>query len=202
VRTRAASRGGNHLRLSVRELAKDEALGGAEHGAHLFAKAIPLLAASRETGPVFLDFDGIALATASYLRESVLALRDYCRRNRPEVQVVVANACPVVLEELEFLLTRLRDAMTVCRLDQRGRASEPKVIGVLDEKQAVTLHAVLELGGADASTLTRKFKSEKITTTGWNNRLAGLADKGILIESRRGKSKLYKPIVEGLVYGS
>jgi DNA-binding transcriptional ArsR family regulator len=192
----------NHLRLSVSELAKDEALGGAENGAHLFANAIPLLAASRHAGPVFLDFDGIALATASYLRESVLALRDYCRRNRPEVQVVVANACPVVLEELEFLLTRLRDAMTVCRLDQRGRASEPKVIGVLDEKQAVTLHAVLELGGADASTLTRKFKSEKITSTGWNNRLAGLADKGILIESRQGKSKLYRPIVEGLVYGT
>ncbi len=189
------------LRIVVRELAKEETLGGAENGARLFASAIPLIAATRATGPVFLDFDGIALATASYLRESVLALRDYCRRNRAEIQVVVANAAGIVLEELEFLLTRLRDAMTVCKLDQRGRATEPKIVGVLDEKQAVTFRAVLELGGADATTLTSKFKTENITPMGWNNRLAVLADKGILIETRQGKSKLYRPIIEGLTYG-
>jgi hypothetical protein len=190
------------LRFLVRPLAGDETLGGSENGARLLANMIPRIAASKQSsGPVFLDFDGIRIATASFLRECVLGLRSYCQHNRPGLHVVVANAHPVVVEELHFLLTRLRDALPSCRLDARGAVSEARILGVLDEKQAVTLQAIVELGGADARTLTQKVAKERIGITGWNNRLAALAGKGLVMETRSGRAKIYRPILEGLSHG-
>jgi hypothetical protein len=67
----------------------------------------------------------------------------------------------------------------------------------LDEKQRVTLEAVVDAKEADAGTLQHRFrKSDEIGITGWNNRLAALVAKGLLIETQKGRGKLYRPVLE------
>jgi hypothetical protein len=41
-----------------------------------------------------LDFSGVAVATASFLRESVIGFRDYARQALPNIYPVVANLPP------------------------------------------------------------------------------------------------------------
>jgi hypothetical protein len=76
---------------------------------------------------------------------------------------------------------------------------------VLEDAQRRTLAAVLKAGATDASTLAglprQDGDPDKIGPTGWNNRLASLAAKGILRETRRGRTKTYRLTVEGLTLG-
>ena len=93
--------------------------------------------------------------------------------------------------------------LVACTLKSDGRAVKPQVIGTLEEKQRLTLDAVLELEEADAGMLAERFGTrEKIGVTGWNNRLASLAAGGILMEVRSGRGKRYRPVLEGLKHGA
>jgi hypothetical protein len=189
--------------VQIGKLAGDHTLGGAANGVNLLAKLLPLVAAQNSGSAFFLDFADVAMATSSFLRESVLGLRNHCRLNRPDLQVVVANPNQVVLEELNFLLGKTHDALIVCRLNKTGTASDVRVVGVLDAKQALALKGVLHLGSADAASLAKHFENDDdIGLTGWSNRLAALATKGLLVETKSGRSKIYRPTVEGMSYGT
>lgn len=189
--------------VHVGKLAGDDTLGGAANGLNLLAKLLPLLSAQSTGTAFFLDFGDVAMATSSFLRESVIGLRNHCRQNRPDLQVVVANPNQVVLEELGFLLTKTNDALVVCRLNKAGTPSDARVLGLLDAKQTLALKGVLKLGGADAASLASHFKDEdEIGLTGWSNRLATLASKGLVVETKNGRSKIYRPTVEGMSYGA
>ena len=191
------------MRLSIRDLAGDELLAGSVEGAALLSKLIPSVATTSSPGVVYLDFSAVRVATGSYLRESVLGFRDYCRRSRPELYPVVANPNEKVLDELRYLLKEKGDAVVVCELAATESPSNARVLGILEEKQTVTLLAVLEAGEADAASLRKRARrSESISLTGWNNRLASLSSKGLLIETRRGRSKWYRPVMERMTYGS
>ncbi len=186
------------MRISIAEVAaRGPVLAGAIPGSNLLAKVIPVLAVEIEPQPVFLDFQGIDVATSSYLQQGILGIRDHCRRFFPHLYPVIANASDTVAEELEKLLQHLGDALLVCKLDRRGKVSGVHVLGVLEEKQELTLEAVKSLGVVDATTLMEKSKGkDAIGVTGWNNRLSALASKGLLMETKKGRSKVYRLVLE------
>jgi hypothetical protein len=189
--------------VSLFEVGKSDTLAGSACGAATLAGLIAKVHRVLAPTLVFLDFVGVAVATASFLRESVFGFRDYCRRSQPNLYPVIANASDSVSEELLFLLRDRREAFPTCRMTPKGTIADPRLIGTLEQKQELTFKAVTELKEADASILAARFAdSERIGMTGWNNRLASLVAGGILMEVRSGRNKRYRPVLEGLGYGS
>lgn len=144
----------------------------------------------------FLDFRGVEVATSSFLREAVVGFRDYARLSLANVYPVAANLAPAVLEELEFFLRARNDIFWACNLDAQGRVSSARLLGELDPAQHTTFDAVRELGVVTAPELAARFPDQSIGPTAWNNRLSGLAAKGILVERRVGKTKSFSPLLE------
>ena len=188
------------MKILMRVLAEGGAdvLAGALHGRKILAKLVELTGeepASPE--PVFLDFEGVSVATASFLRETVLAFRDAVRRRRSNFYPVVANASDLVGDELRILVEQHGDALMLCSLDRRGEPKEPRLIGDLDPKQRITFNLVCERGETDAAELMREHgKSEKreVGQTAWNNRLAALAGLGLIVEMSQCRAKRYRPL--------
>jgi hypothetical protein len=73
-----------------------------------------------------------------------------------------------------------------------------RILGEVDPKQRVALESVRLLGEADAATLQKRFADENVGVTAWNNRLAALSAKGILVATQRGRAKSYRLVLEGL----
>jgi hypothetical protein len=184
--------------LSIYDLGgRRKALGGAIPGKALLAKLITSVEPPAGPQAVLLDFKEVEFATGSFLRESVLGFRDYCTRTQPDLYPVVANAGEVILDELDFLLTLKGDALVACTANRHGVVAASQIVGQLHEKQRLTFEAVVAAHEADAAFLQKKFgQSEKIQLTGWNNRLSSLVAKGVLMEVKKGRSKVYRPIVE------
>lgn len=151
--------------------------------------------------PVFLDFARIEVATASFLRESVLRFRDAVRNHNSNFYPVVANANDQVKEELALLLQGGGDAIMTCSIDDQG-TSNPALIGNLDPKQNLTFELVNRLGETDASDLMNRYGSaENVKQTAWNNRLASLASLGLVFELTQGRAKRYKRLFDGVGHG-
>jgi hypothetical protein len=186
--------------IQLIELADTPILAGALSGRRMLNTLLD--AAGKEPAspePVFLDFMGIQVATASYLRESVLAFRDVIRGRRSKLYPVIANASDEVRDELEELLRPRGDVFMTCMLDQTGQASHPTLIGDLDPKQKVTFDLVRKRGETDASELMREYgEREGVKQTAWNNRLVSLAALGLIVEITQGRAKRYKPLFEGV----
>jgi hypothetical protein len=143
--------------------------------------------------PLYLDFTDVEIATASYLRESVLHFRDAVRRQRSNLYPVVANANAQVIEELTLLIQANGDVLMTCSLDTHGAPCHPTLIGNLDPKQKLTFELVNEIGETDASELMRDHNAgENVKQTAWNNRLAALAELGLVFELTQGRTKRYK----------
>lgn len=187
------------MRLQIHALTENLAiLSGAQSGRNLFSKLVAAAAPQDgEPAPVFLDFAGVTVATASFLRESVIAFRDYTRSTLPALFPVVANASASVTEELDFFLRHRKDAIWSCRLDKHGVLSEPRLLGELDEAHRTTFEMVIKLGSASAPTLAaQSTEGAAVSPTAWNNRLAFLAARGLLMERRGGKTKTFSPVLE------
>ena len=149
--------------------------------------------------PIFLDFTGIDVATASFLRESVLAFRDIVRGRRSVIYPIVANAGEAVKEELDELVKSRGGVLMTCELGDDGTVSNPSLIGQLDPKQQLTFDLVRQRGETDAMELMRDFGgSEDVGSTAWNNRLSSLVALGLVIEMSFGRTKRYKPLPQGL----
>lgn len=191
------------MRVAMLEIEDgDDVLAGSAEGANALAKLISRVASRAETEVIELDFRDIAIATSSYLRESVLGFRDYCRRSRPNLYPVTCNANLKVREELEGLLKLKGDAVVLCETNSNGSVTSAVVIGNLEEKQRLTLRAVVQLRRTDAVSLSKRHDGEGLGPTAWNNRLSALTAKGILKESHSGRAKIYEPVVEVLSHGS
>jgi DNA-binding LacI/PurR family transcriptional regulator len=186
------------MKLHMSKLAGHKViLAGAIPGKNLLARMIAEIQRRAEPTPLFLDFTGVEVATNSFLRESLLGIRDYCRSANTNLYPVIANANDTVVEELRTLLEDHAEAMIICQLDEQGNAANSRVVGVLEEKQEITLEAVKALKRAGAQALREKFKrTEKIGITGWNNRLSSLVRKGLLMEMKKGRIKYYQPVLE------
>lgn len=181
---------------------RDGILAGASLGQHVLGTLIG--SAPRPATPTicYLDFDEVHIATASFMRECVVGFRDYARQQNANLYPVVANASAPVIEDLEIVLRAKGDAIAACQLDVRGVATKAIVVGHLEPKQRQTLDGVRLLGEANAGALFKQFGNGKAlaSPTAWNNRLAGLVSRGLLIEARKGRSKSYRCVLHGLKY--
>lgn len=184
--------------IPIKELAGNTAvLSGFARGSLLLGRLIQSAYVKEEPTALYLDFQGVEVATTSYLRASILGFRDHCVKQRLNIFPVVANANEEVIEELRVVLEGRNDAVVVCNLGVNGAVSEKRIVGSLDERQRRTLDLVAGEGEVDAQTLEKNYKeTEPIGATAWNNRLVSLAEKALLVESRRGRGKGYRFVME------
>ena len=180
-------------------------LAGASNGKRVLAKLVAsTVQEPLEPEPFFLDFAKVEVATASFLRESVLMLRNIVRGQRSNFYPVIANANPNICDELHELVGGQRsDVLITCTLGESGRVSHVGLIGQLEPVQQKTFDLVRDLGETDAGALMRAHgASDRATrTTAWNNRLTSLTFLGLLVEVSQGRTKRYKPLFGDLQYG-
>ncbi|BCH55352.1 hypothetical protein RvVAR031_29620 [Agrobacterium vitis] len=154
--------------------------------------------------PLFLDFGSINVATASYIRESVFALKLYLRAKSSYYYPVVANANADVWDEVSVIASARNDVIVACNVADDDTVTNIELIGSLDPKQQMTFELVLKFGEVDANYLMDQFGELEKTksTTAWNNRLASLASRGIIREYTRGRSKFYRPLLMECAHGN
>jgi uncharacterized protein (DUF58 family) len=186
--------------ISLRILAGATVLSGTQRGQETLSKLLREVSAEPSTPePIFLDFTGIEVATASFLRESVLAFRDIVRGRRSTYYPVIANANDAVRDELIELVKPRGEVLMACKLATGGSVFDPVLIGDLDPKQRLTFDLVIERGETDAGELMRDFGSrEGVRATAWNNRLSSLVSRGLIIEVSYGRAKRYRPLFAGV----
>lgn len=188
------------MRISILEDMKVQVCAGAVSGRELLSKLLSLTArepAAPES--VLLDFHGIDVATASFLRESVIAFRDIVRGRRSNFYPVVANANEVIKEELEDVLQAKGGAMLACAITGASKIDQVRLLGRLESKQKKILDLITERHEVDAGQLQKEFgDSEGVKQTAWNNRLAALALAGLVVELSEGRNKRYRPLLEGV----
>ncbi|MBY5903940.1 hypothetical protein HFO88_26860 [Rhizobium leguminosarum] len=193
------------MRISLMQISESPVLAGAVNGKIAFAgmiKNIPDAAVPPQA--LFLDFGGIDVATASYLRESVFALKTYLRSRSSSYYPVIANANADIWDELAVIANAKNDVMVTCTLLDDGATNNVELVGSLDPKQQMTFELVLKFDEVDANYLMEQFgEAEKTkSTTAWNNRLASLSARGIIREYTKGRSKYYRPLLMERAYGN
>jgi len=185
------------MRIDMRALGGSEILAGDTNGMAALGRLVAQVTSEpAKAEPVFLDFSGVEVATASYLRASALAFRDMVRGRRSTLYPVVANINDAVRDEFALLMYERGDVLMVCTLDPDGTVIKSGLIGELDPKQRLTFELVHERGETDASELMRAYGDREHLrhTTAWNNRLAALVGRGLLMEITQGRAKRYRPI--------
>lgn len=184
--------------IPVSEIARSADLAGAADGAAWFQAARQPVDAA-PSGLLVIDFSGVRLATVSWLREGPLALRKYAAAMRPDLHFVVTNLSQLVREELEVALDATGFVLIAADLTADSQPQNPVVMGRLDPALRDTLLAVEERSEFDATFVSRAIPGVGVSAA--NNRLAALESKGLLISERRGRSRLYRPLLENLRYG-
>lgn len=188
--------------LNVVKLAGGEILSGAPSGRHFYAKLIEALPEEPiNPEPFFLDFRGVQIATASFLRESVIAFRTFVRGRKSNYYPAIANAVTDVIDDLIEVLQPRGDVLMLCTLDLNGEVVRHRCIGTLDPMQQLTFDLVSRHGETTATRLMEIEKSD-VKVTAWNNRLSSLSSLGLISEQAKGRSKTYKPIFAGGESGS
>lgn len=185
------------IRYPVLSIASRKAtLAGSAMGRQMLAQLIAMTVPVTAPTLAYIDFDGVDIATGSFLREAVLGFRDFSRNAIGTLYPVVANANAIIEEELDVYLKDRNDAIWACSLDTDDAASDPHILGELDSAQINTLKLISEHQPISAPELAKLRPDEGIGTTAWNNRLATLAAKGILMELKQGKTKMFSPVME------
>lgn len=183
------------MRINIKSKSKDGVLAGATNGRAAFTDIISI-AQTEPTEPkvLILDFDGVELATASYMKELVFGTKAFMRSIGSRWYPIVANANAAVREELRVLTEARKDAIILCDCNEDGSITNSMLFGDLEAKQITTFNQVAEKGSANATSLMEEFGSlENTGITAWNNRLAGLVEKGVLMEYKKGRAKSYCP---------
>lgn len=185
------------MRYRVLDLMRGQTvLSGAISGRKLLSVLIAATPSGEEPTPAFLDFVGVEVATASFLREGVIGFRNYARQSLRNVYPAAANLPPAVAEELEFFVRSHGDVLWSCEIGPDGAVASARLIGDLDPAQRATFEAARTLGAITAPELAIRFAEQQIGPTAWNNRLSALALKGLLVERKQGKSKSFSPLLE------
>jgi hypothetical protein len=188
------------MRIDLHRLGGGTMLAGALHGRTVLNALLAETASEPFwPEPVFLDFQNVEVATASFLRESVLAFRDHIRGRHSPLYPVIANANNNVRDELLELTRSRGDVLMVCNLLNEEQVERATLLGELNPKQRTTFELVRQRGETDASELMREYgEREGVTqTTAWNNRLSALAALGLIVEISQGRNKRYRPLFAG-----
>ena len=171
-------------------------LAGIAAGRGALASLMP--AVSTTAGAVYLDFKGVELITASAFREAVLPVISLITSSGRAC--ILANVNTTTKEEAYLAAERMSVVLLFGELGEHG-LKNLVAAGELEEKHAIALRIVLELGEADAKAV-KEQSGESTVTTVWNNRLVALHKMGLLKERKVGKTKWYSPIIEGMSYGT
>lgn len=182
-----------HMRVKIADLmGGDDVLFGTAMGTTCFIRLVGRAVEPVRPEVLFFDFAGVASATVSFLRDGPLAYRALLGTQRSKLCPVFANLTLPVRDSLGEYLSYTRDAAFGCELTSSGDVTEVQVLGRLDAKQELTFRAVRQLGEATAAQLaSAHMDTEHVGLTAWNNRLAALTAKGLLVASRKGRSRTY-----------
>ena len=181
--------------LRLHDLAQSSILAGSVAGKKMLGLMMDAVREPSQPSPLFLDLDGIEIATASYLRESILSFCQLCRIQRSNIYPVISNVADSIVEELSLLVNSTGDVLIVCDLEADGTLRSSKLIGALDAKQRLVFDLVKQIGEVDARTLMQRSTTESVQKTAWNNRLASLASAGLILEITHGRTKRYRPLL-------
>lgn len=191
----------NVMRLALDNLGQGTVLSGALNGRATLSRILQMIDVEPALPqPLFLDFGQIEVATSSYLRECVLALRDLIRGRDSHYYPVVANPNEPVRDELLELTRARSDVLMTCELGENETVKQTSILGELEAKQLLTFNLVQKHGETDAGELMREYgEREKVRhTTAWNNRLSALVGLGLIVELRQGRLKRYRPLFQGV----
>ncbi len=147
--------------------------------------------------PWIFNFGGMELITASAFREAILSIIRWAATDGQPC--LLANVDEITREEGLIAATQSGNVLIFCALEGTT-ITGVEVTGPLDPKLETTLGLVLQLGEADAKTVS-DASGENTVTTAWNNRLVALMRMGLLAERKVGKTKYYSPVVKGMSYG-
>jgi hypothetical protein len=184
-------------RIGMFDLFGTDLLAGASDGRAAFKALLEKTQVEPEgPTPLVIDFDGISVATASYLREAVFTLKTFLRTANSKFYLIVANAKLTVVEELGVIAGARGENLLVATISSDGKVENQRIIGQLDPKQASTFERVNRLGRTTAGDMNRMFgEADGVSApTVWNNRLASLAAAGLILEFAQGRSKFYQPL--------
>ena len=184
------------MRIKMNLLVQDRVAAGSRTGRIVLSELVAKLNGQRSVPEmVYIDFEGIDVATASFLRECVLEFKQFVRRRWTHYYPVVANANECIREEMEVLVHTTNDVVVFCELDQSEQPRAMRLVGTLEPKQQETFDVVVEFGEIGASALSSlQTNTRQISHTAWNNRLASLSKLGLLIEIAQNRSKQYRPL--------
>jgi hypothetical protein len=175
----------------------DPILAGRLSGKRAFVAVLEQFPELAEPTLVLLDFNGVELATSSYLSEVLAPLRDHLRLRRQPGYAVAANLHEKVREEIEEMLRRSGDAFLTCTADAAGAIADVALCGQLDAKLQETLMLVNSKREATAVQLHEESRAaDPVGATAWNNRLATLAARSLVVEVLKGRTKKYRPVLE------
>jgi hypothetical protein len=184
------------LALPMLQPGDEPVLAGRLSGKRAFLSALGRLPVIAEPTLILLDFAGVDLATSSFLSESVLPLRDHLGVRGQPGYVVAANLNDVVREEIEEMLRRSGDALITCT-NTAGGIRDVQLCGKLEDKLRETLGLVSSKGETTAAALQKECRdTDPVGPTAWNNRLATLAAKRLVVEVLQGRTKKYRPVLE------
>lgn len=179
------------IQLPLRQFTVEfPSLTGVSRARQLLAKLIIWTATESPKGTLILDFNNVGDASASFLRESILAFRDYVRVYQPELFPVLANISDAVREEFNTLLRDRGEAMPGCRLDASGAPVDPEVLGVLEPGLSHTLDIIRSRGQMTLKDLRDTSQATKPTT--WSNRIASLIRQGFVVPIPEPNKRVYQ----------
>lgn len=184
--------------IRVLDHAEAAELAGAASGASWNRSVRPLID-SAAPGLHAIDFTGVRVATVSWLREGVLGLTKYIRAVREDITILAANVPDLVREELAVALEATSGVMIAAEVTPELEIITPCVLGRLDPALGETLRVVQHEREFDASFVSREIPELALSAA--NNRLAAIEAKGILRSERRGRARIYRPVLENLDYG-
>lgn len=182
--------------LPLRDLtASFTSLTGVSRARTLLSRLIARTADEQPKGVLILDFDGVGDASASFLRESILAYRDWARAYEPELYPVLANIDDAVREEFNILLRDRGEAMPGCRLGPGGELIAAEVLGALEPGLSETLAVIRQRGTATLEDL-RQASEAKSTTL--SNRIASLIRQGFIVTTQEPKRRAYSFVLANM----
>jgi hypothetical protein len=168
---------------------------------------------------VAVDFSGIELVTASYIKATVLWLAmcgrlhagaltpaeqktfDWASIESLNVFPLVVGATEDVRGEIDEVFGR-RGLPCVCVESRTKNAIlEGKVLGNVDPAIARTIQSLRGHSETTAEDLHANSPSEGVNITAWSNRLAELLRLRIAQRKRQGKTWRYQPLAQTLIYG-
>lgn len=167
---------------------------------------------------VILDFAGMETTNSSYLRATALWLlrcgqlsvrpdEMLARSGDPnlprpyDIYCALTNVEGEVAQETEdFFNSRPIPILIARKLSGKSIVSAT-LAGNLEPVLKKTLSLVCLAGAVSATELHARFKSQGVSVTAWNNRLADLCALRLIRRQRQGKQWIYEPLTTEITYG-